>query len=78
MTNITAIAKQAARASKGLNIEEGLNSEYVAIWQNGEVGRVDCGTLARGSGQGWEYPRLCICTPHTIAQVREQLSEARL
>jgi hypothetical protein len=75
MKNITAVAKIAARASKGLNIEEGLNSEYVAIWSDGSVSTVDCATEARGSGDGWEYPALCICTPHTVAMVRERLQE---
>jgi len=76
--NILKIAKEAAQISKGLNFEAGLNSEYVAIWKDGSVTMPDCGTEARGDGNGWEYPVCVLRTPHRIADVVELLRRARV
>jgi hypothetical protein len=74
MMDIKRISTEAARLSKGLNREESLNSEYVAIWADGSVSLIDCGTEARGSGQGFEYPVASIRQPYRVADVVQLLN----
>jgi hypothetical protein len=75
--NIHKVAAEAARLSKGLHIEECRNSEYVAIWESGEVSMPDNGTKAIGNADGREYPFVTIHTPTTRAHVVELLTSAR-